>query len=103
MPCKPIVQIRRATLAVIVTACASITGCASTYNSGVLVQGTDAYYVRIRLPTTEGGSRAAKEKAVAQADEYCSGKTGKKAIITLEELGPVTADIYFSCIGPAEL
>jgi len=97
---KPNVQIRFATVATIVTACAAITGCASTYNSGVLVHGTDAYYLRIRLPTTEGGSEAAKEQAVAQADEYCAGKTGKKANITLEELGPVTADIYFSCTDP---
>ena len=100
---NPIVPIGRAAVVKIVTACSVLAGCAATYNSGVLVQGSDAYFLRIRLPTNEGGSRAAKLQAVAQADEYCGGKTGRKANITFEELGPVTADIYFSCTKPIDL
>jgi len=100
---KQILCIRRAAITMIAIASIAVTGCAATYNSGVLVQGTDEYFLRIRLPSNEGGSRAAKRQAVAQADEYCGGKTGRKANVTLEELGPVTADIYFTCTEPVEL
>ncbi len=100
---KQISRTRRAAIMMIVIASTSVTGCAATYNSGIQERGAGAYFLSIRLPSVEGGSTEAKRQAVAQADEYCDGKTGKKAKLTFEELGPVTADIYFTCAEFADL
>ena len=94
---KPILRIRRAAIMMIAISSAAVTGCAATYNSGIQEKGPDTYFLSIRLPSVEGGSTEAKRQALAQADEYCS-RTGEIAEVTNEELGPVTADIYFTCV-----
>ncbi len=103
MSFKPSLQIRRGAIVMMGIALAAVTGCAATYNSGIQEQGAGAYFLSIRLPSVEGGSTEAKRQAVAQADEYCDGKTGRKANLTFEELGPVTADIYFTCAESVDL
>jgi len=52
------------------------------------------------VPHTFGQGRSAESKrqAIAQANEHCA-KSGKMAKVTNEELGPVTADIFFTCIA----
>jgi hypothetical protein len=97
MPFKPIFRIRRAAIMMLAVSSAVVTGCAATYNSGIQEKGPDTYFLSIRLPSVEGGSTEAKRQAVVQADEYCDRKAGRKANLTSEELGPVTADIYFTC------
>jgi hypothetical protein len=103
MPFMPDFRFRSAAILMLAISSAAITGCAATYNSGIQEQEADAYFLSIRLPTNEGGSRAAKRQAVVQADEYCDGQTGRKASVTFEELGPVTADIYFTCSESIDL
>lgn len=103
MSFKPGLQIRRSATVMMVIASAAVTGCAATYNSGIQEKGPDTYFLSIRLPSVEGGSSAAKRQAMAEADEYCDRKTGNKANLTSEELGPVTADIYFTCSKSFEM
>ena len=93
---KQILRIRRAAIIVIAISSAAVTGCASTYNSGIQEKAPNTYFLSVRLPSIEGGSTEAKRQAVAQADEHCR-RSGKIAEVTSEELGPVTADIYFTC------
>ena len=102
MPFKPIYRIRCAAIMMLAVSSAVVTGCAANYNSGIQEKGPDTYFLSIRLPSVEGGSEEAKRQAVAQADEYCDRQTGRKATITSEELGPVTADIYFTCTESVE-
>ena len=103
MPFMPGMRLRNAAILMIAIASTAVTGCAATYNSGIQERGAGAYFLSIRLPSVEGGSTEAKRQAVAQADEYCDGKTGKKANLTFEDLGPVTADIYFTCAESFDL
>lgn len=102
MSFKPSSQFRRSAIVMMVIASAAVTACAANYNSGIQEKGPDTYFLSIRLPSVEGGSEEAKRQAVAQADEYCDRQTGSKATITSEELGPVTADIYFTCLESVE-
>ena len=97
MSFKSSLQIRRGAIVMMVIASAAVAGCASTYNSGIQEKGPDTYFLSIRLPSVEGGSTEAKRQALAEADVYCS-RTGQIAEVTSEELGPVTADIYFTCV-----
>ena len=81
---------------------AALTGCASSsYNSGIQEKAPGAYFLSIRTATATGAcclsSEESKRVAVAQADEYC-GRSGQVAKVTSEDLGPVTADIYFICV-----
>lgn len=103
MPFMPGMRLRNAAILMIAIASTAVTGCAATYNSGIQERGAGTYFLSIRLPSIEGGSAEAKRQAVAQADEYCDGKTGRKANLTFEELGPVTADIYFNCAESFDL
>jgi hypothetical protein len=102
MPFMPGLRIRNAAILMLAISSAAITGCAATYNSGIQEKGPDTYFLSIRLPSIEGGSTAAKRQAVAQADEYC-GRSGEIAEVTSEELGPVTADIYFTCVESVDM
>jgi len=45
----------------------------------------------------KGGSAASERQAVAEANAHCA-KSGKVAKVTHEDLGPVTADVYFACV-----
>ena len=73
-----------------------VTGCATPYNSGISEKGANAYFLQIRTPNNKGGGNESLSQGKAQAEEYCA-KSGKKAEITNQEVGPVTADIYFTC------
>jgi len=75
-----------------------ITGCASAYNSGISEKGPNTYFLEIRTPNSKGGGAESSRQAKAQAEEYCA-KSGKTARITDEETGPVTADIFFTCVA----
>lgn len=72
--------------------------CASAYNSGVQPRGADSYYLAVRTPSSKGGGNESQRQARAEANEYCA-KSGKVAKIYNEEVGPVQADIYFSCVA----
>lgn len=101
MPLTPGLRIRPAAILLIAISVV-ITGCAGTaYNSGVQEKAPGTYFLSVRSATSNGGcclsSAESKRVAVAQADEYC-GWSGKKAQVASEELGPVTADIYFTCV-----
>jgi hypothetical protein len=102
MPFIPGLRIRNAAILMLVISSAAVTGCAATYNSGIQEKGPDTYFLSIRLPSVEGGSTEAKRQALAEADAYC-GRTGKIAEVTSEELGPVTADIYFTCAESGDM
>ncbi len=92
---KPGLINRHAAILVIAIS-AAISGCAATYNSGIQEKAPGTYFLSIRTASVDGGSTESRRKAVAQADEYC-GKSGTVAVLTSEEVGPVTADIYFVC------
>ena len=92
---KPGSRIRHAAI-ILIAISAAITGCASSYNSGIQEKAPGTYFLSIRTASVDGGSTESRRKAVAQADEYC-GKSGNVATLTSEEVGPVTADIYFVC------
>ena len=76
---------------------AAITGCSTPYNSGIEEMGPDVYFLQIRTPPGKGGSAASERQAIAEANEHCA-KSGKVAKVTHEDLGPVTADVYFACV-----
>ena len=95
MPFQPGVRISSAAFLLIAISVA-LSGCAATYNSGIQERAPGTYFLSIRTVSVDGGSTVSRQQAVAQADEYC-GKSGKKAVVTTEEVGPVTADIYFVC------
>jgi hypothetical protein len=103
MSFKSGLQIRSGAIIVMAIASAALAGCASTYNSGIQERGPDTYFLSIRLPSVEGGSTEAKRQALAEADDYCDRKTGNRATLTSEELGPVTADIYFTCSESSDM
>jgi hypothetical protein len=73
-----------------------IAGCASAYNSGISEKGPNTYFLQITTPSSKGGGNESLNQAKAQAEEYCA-KSGKKAEVTSKEVGPVTADIFFTC------
>jgi len=73
-----------------------VTGCASAYNSGISEKGPNTYFLQITTPSNKGGGDESLRQAKAQAEEYC-GKSAKKAEVTNQEVGPVTADIFFTC------
>ena len=102
MPFKPGIRLGNAAILTIAITSAAATGCAATYNSGIQEKGPDTYFLSIRLPSVEGGSTEAKRQALAEADVYC-GRTGEIAEVTSEELGPVTADIYFTCAESVDM
>lgn len=102
MPFMPGLRIRNTAILMIAISSAVVTGCAATYNSGIQEKAPGTYFLSIRLPSVEGGSTESKRRAVAQADEYC-GRSGKMAKVTSEELGPVTADIYFTCVESVDM
>jgi putative hemolysin len=76
---------------------AGLTACSTPYNSGIEEMGPDVYFLQIRTPPGKGGSAASKRQAIAEANEHCA-KSGKVAKVTHEDLGPVTADVYFACV-----
>ena len=76
---------------------AGITGCSTPYNSGIEEMGPDVYFLQIRTPPGKGGSAASERQAVAEANAHCA-KSEKVAKVTHEDLGPVTADVYFACV-----
>jgi hypothetical protein len=73
-----------------------VTGCASAYNSGISEKGPNTYFLEITTPSGKGGGNESLSLAKAQAEEYCA-KSGKTAQVTSKEVGPVTADIFFTC------
>jgi hypothetical protein len=87
----------RAVIVTVATAVA-IAGCSTPYNSGIEEMGPDVYFLQIRTPPGKGGSAASERQAIAEANEHCA-KSGKVAKVTHEDLGPVTADIYFACVA----
>jgi hypothetical protein len=89
-------QITRHVAILVIAISAAISGCAATYNSGIQEKGPGTYFLSVRLPSVDGGGTESRRQAGAQADEYCA-KSGKVAEVTTEEVGPVTADIYFVC------
>jgi len=95
MSFKSSLMVRHAATLVIAIS-AAISGCASTYNSGIQEKGPGTYFLSVRLPSVDGGGTESRRQAVAQADEYCA-RSGKVAEVTTEEVGPVTADVYFIC------
>ncbi len=80
----------------LVGAASLVTGCATAYDSGISEKGPNAYFLQIRTPNNKGGGNESLSQGKAQAEEYCA-KSGKKADITNQEVGPVTADVYFTC------
>jgi len=76
----------------------ALAACATPYNSGISEKAADTYFLQIRTPNKDGGSEESLRKAKVQADEFCA-KSGKKSEITSQELGPVTADVFFTCGG----
>ena len=76
---------------------AGIAGCSTPYNSGIQEMGPDVYFLQIRTPPGKGGSEASERQAITEANEHCA-KSGKVAKVTHEDLGPVTADVYFACV-----
>jgi hypothetical protein len=102
MPFMPGMRLPNAAILTIAITSAAVTGCAATYNSGIQEKGPDTYFLSIRLPSVEGGSTEAKRQALAEADAYCS-RIGRIAEVTSEDLGPVTADIYFTCAESIDL
>lgn len=77
---------------------AAIAGCASAYNSGISEKGPNTYFLSIRTPSSKGGGDASLNEAKAQADAHCA-KSDRKAEITSKEVGPVTAEIFFTCVA----
>ncbi len=75
---------------------AAIAGCAATSNSGISEKGPNTYFLSIRNATLKGGGEESFRQATAQADTYCA-KSDKKAEVTSKEVGPVTADVFFTC------
>lgn len=72
--------------------------CASAYNSGVSEKGPNTYNLTVRTPNSKGGGNESLRQATTQANEYC-GKSSRKAELTAQEVGPVTADIFFTCVA----
>jgi len=101
MPFVSILRMRPWVILMIAVLSVAVSGCATTYNSGIQEKAPGAYFLSIRLPSDEGGSAEAKRQALAQADVFCS-RTMKISKVTSEELGPVTADIYFICVDSIE-
>lgn len=75
---------------------AAIAGCASAYNSGIAEKGPNTYSLSVRTPSSKGGGDESLRQATAQAEAYCA-KSDRKAELTSKEVGPVTADIFFTC------
>lgn len=84
------------TTLVLALGASAIAGCAATSNSGISEKGPNTYYLSIRNSSTKGGGEESFRQATAQADAYCA-KSDKKAEITSKEVGPVTADVFFTC------
>ena len=81
----------------ILALCASaIAGCAATSNSGISEKGPNTYFLSIRNSSTKGGGEESLRQATAQAEAHCA-KSDRKAELTSKEVGPVTADIFFTC------
>jgi hypothetical protein len=85
------------TVLALVAAATLLAACATPYNSGISEKAPNTYFLQIRTPNKDGGSEESLRKAKVQADEHCA-RSGKKSEITSQELGPVTADVYFTCI-----
>jgi len=96
MPVRPNARSLRSAI-VTMAISAGISGCSTPYNSGIEEMGPDVYFVQIRTPPGKGGSAASERQAIAEANEHCA-KSGKVAKVTHEDLGPVTADVYFACV-----
>lgn len=94
---KPDLLTRHAAILMIAIS-AAISGCATTYNSGIQEKAPGTYFLSVRTASFDGGGTESRRQAGAQADEYCA-KSGKVATVTTEEVGPVTADIYFACFA----
>ncbi len=73
----------------------SLSACA-TGSQGVEELSPDTYFLRYRMADVDGGSVEAKRLAVIEAEAHCASD-GRSFELTKEELGPVTADIYFRC------
>jgi hypothetical protein len=97
VPHKPN-EARRHAAIVTIAILGGITGCSTPYNSGIEEMGPDVYFLQIRTPPGKGGSAASEQQAIAEANEHCA-KSGKVAKVTHEDLGPVTADVYFACVA----
>jgi hypothetical protein len=85
-----------ASILALVSGAIFIAGCASAYNSGISEKGPNTYFLEIRTPSNKGGGNESLRQAKAQADEHCA-KSGKKAEVTNQEAGQVTAEIFFTC------
>ena len=97
MPFKSILRMGPCAILIIAVLSVAPSGCATSYDSGIQEKTPGTYFLSIRLPSNEGGGTEAKRQALAQADVFCS-RTMKITKVTSEELGPVTADIYFVCV-----
>ncbi len=89
----------RPTLKLIVALAAGTTligGCASAYNSGISEKAPNVYFLQIRTPNKDGGSEESLRQAKVEAEAYCA-QSGRTSRVTEQDLGPVTADVYFTC------
>lgn len=79
-----------------VLAAVVLAACASTYNSGIAEKGPNTFFLQVKTPNSKGGGDESARQARTQAKEYCA-KSGKEMTINSEDVGPVTADLFFSC------
>jgi hypothetical protein len=86
------------TLLALAAGASLLSACATPYNSGISEKAPNTYFLQIRTPNKDGGSEESLRKAKIQADEFCA-RSGKTSEITSQELGPVTADVFFTCGG----
>jgi hypothetical protein len=75
-----------------------VAGCTTAYNSGIDEKGPNNYFLSIRTPSSKGGGDESLRQVKAQAEAHCA-KSGRASELTRQEVGPVTADVFFTCIA----